>query len=163
MSFFTQRCFPKFMSDISGTGRPSAMMRLDTSRADAYLYPEKPKVSFFKKVGQTFGKAVSFLAPIAGAVTAVALPGVGLPLAAGMFGLGNLSSKMVQSSQAKQQRSIQEQQDAMANTQVSLPGFFDSKSMNQATNFIAPESQWPKIEEAILNRDALRGSSLQNF
>jgi hypothetical protein len=150
------------MSQISGM--PPANMRLDMSRSDKYLYPEAPKLGFFQKLGRTLGKAVSFLAPIVGSVAAVALPGIGLPIAAGCYGLGKLSGDMVRGSYAKQQNAVYEQQQMMANTRATTPGLFEQDDAGAGvTNFMAPSEFAPQINQTIIDRDASRGGALENF
>lgn len=150
------------MSQIAGM--PPANMRLDMSRADKYLYPEAPKLGFFQKLGRTLGKAVSFLAPIAGAVAAVALPGIGLPIAAGCYGLGKVSGDMVRGSYAKEQGKIAEQQQMMGSIRPSTPGLFEQDDVGSATtNFMAPSEFAPQINQTIINRDGSRGGALENF
>lgn len=158
------------MANVSGTGAP--MMRLDTSRADRYLYAEAPKLTFMQKLGRTVGKLVSFAAPIAGAVASF-IPGIGLPIAAGCFGVGKFSGDMVRSSYAKQQNQIAEQQSQMANTVATTPGLFENQldTGAAATQFITappqqfetpPSLQGPALQTVII-RDGMRGEAVANF
>lgn len=149
------------MSNVSGTGTP--MMRLETSRVDRYLYPEAPKLSFMQKFGRSMGKLLSFAAPIAGAVASF-IPGVGLPIAAGCFGIGKLSGDMVRGSYAKEQQKIAEQQSQMSNITPSTPGLFEQpNAADLATQFITPPSLEGPTMNTVYLRDNMRGSAVENF
>ena len=140
------------------------MLRIDVSRADRYLYPEAPKLSFGQKIGRAFGKAVSFLGPIGAAVTAVALPGIGIPLAMGMYGASKLSGDMVNRSYSKEQIALQSQQQKMQGMQITTPGLFEQPSGPQIdADFIAPPQFQTGIQSAIINREQARGSAVQSF
>ncbi len=140
------------MSNIQNT--TTANMRVDYGTATNYLGPEAPKKTFWQKLGQGLAKGMSFLGPIGAAVTAVALPGIGLPLAAGIYGLTRFSQDKLQQSQMKDQMEMASQGKP---TSISFPGLFDSSPVSagmQATNFIAPSSLSPQINDVIINRDA---------
>lgn len=150
------------MSNVNNNMR-APMMRLDTSRADRYLYPDAPKLSFMQKFGRTVGKIFSFAAPVAGAALSF-IPGVGLPLAAGCFGLGKLSGDMVRGSYAKEQNKIAQQQAEMAQVTPHTPGLFDQGDAGQAaTDFIVPPTLQGPTMDTVIIRDGMRGSALENF
>ncbi|MBX7149081.1 hypothetical protein K1X76_08335 [bacterium] len=128
-------------------------LRMDYSRADKYVYPEPPKLTFWQKLGRGVGKFMSWAGPIGAAVTAVALPGVGLPLAAGIYGLSRYS-------QDKVAQSYQKDQIAMANQpmpqNITMPGLFASTPPSAGsitTDFIAPRSFDANISDVIMNRN----------
>jgi hypothetical protein len=139
-----------------------SMLRVDTSNYDRYTRPTPPKVGFFKKLGRTLGKVVGFAAPIGAAVTAIALPGVGLPIAAGLYGLGNFSQDQVARSQAKDQAAMANQP---ANPPVVMPGFFqDSLDAGQAaTSFMAPKSMEADIGNVIMHRESMHQEAIQSL
>lgn len=144
---------------------PPSMLRLDTSRSAEYLYADRPKLSFGQKIGRFLGRAMSFLGPIGAAVTAIAVPGFGIPLAAGLYGLSKVSSDLTGRAQAKDAQKMQEYNQEMAGRQIGLPGFFDQQ-MSQAdiqTDFIAPSQFGPAIQNTITNRESAIGQSLNSF
>jgi hypothetical protein len=150
------------MSDLKSL--TSSMLRIDTSRTSEYLYADKPKLSFFQKLGRGIGKAASFLGPIGAAVTAIAVPGFGIPLAAGIYGLSQVAGDMTNNALAKDASKMSEYNSQMANAQVSLPGLFEGQSANEiTTDFIAPSQYGPGIQQALINRQAAQGSSLSGF
>ena len=96
---------------------------------------------------------MSWAGPIGAAVTASALPGAGLPIAAGIYGMSRFS-------QDKVAQSYQKDQIAMANQpqpqNITMPGFFaatppDAGSVT--TDFIAPRSFDANISDVIMNRN----------
>lgn len=136
-----------------------SMLRVDSSNYDRYAIPEPKKVGFFKKLGRTMGKVLSFTAPIGAAVTAIALPGVGLPIAAGLYGLGQFSRDQVIRSQAKEQAELANQP---ANLPITMPGFFGEAmgAGDAATNFIAPQSLENYISPVIINRQGAQQDAI---
>lgn len=136
-----------------------AMLRVDYGRVDQYTRPEPPKRTFFQKLGGFFGGLLKFAAPI----TAIALPGIGLPLAAGMYGLGGLTQNAVRRSEMKAQIAQAAQPQP---TQITLPGFFDTAPLDageKATEFMAPGSMAPAIGDVVIERNQAHQSELQNF
>lgn len=134
----------------------AANLRIDFTRSDKYIYPEPPKLSFWQKLGRGVAQGMSFLGPIGAAVSAVALPGIGLPIAAGLFGLTKLSQDSLYRSNVKDQIAMQSQQQPGA---IALPGLFDTTPQaagESATEFMAPQSMAPNITDVIINRDAAR-------
>jgi hypothetical protein len=150
------------MSDLKSL--TASMLRIDTSRTSEYLYADKPKLSFFQKLGRGFGKAVSFLGPIGAAVTAIAVPGVGIPIAAGIYGMSQIAGDMTSNALAKDAAKMSEYNSQMANSQVSLPGLFEGQSASEmTTDFIAPSQYGPGISQALINRQAAIGERLIGY
>lgn len=136
-----------------------AMLRIDYGRVDQYTRPEPPKRTFLQKVGGFFGSLFKAAAPI----VSLAVPGIGLPIAAGMYGLGNMTTNAVRRSEMKAQIAHAQQPQP---TQVTLPGFFDQVPMqagNQVNSFSAPQEFYPSIGDVILERNQAHQSSLKNF
>jgi hypothetical protein len=139
------------MSDFKAI-QPS-LLRIDTSRAGEYLYADKPKLSFMQKLGRSVGKAASFLGPIGAAVTAVALPGVGLPIAAGIYGASTIARDSTNVALSKDAQKMNEYNAKQSQTPVSVPGFFDgSSSMSAASDFIAPSQYDQGISQTLIHR-----------
>src|SRR3989338_4581213 len=107
-------------------------LRVDYSTAGNYIQQDnyKPKSHFFSKM-------FSFLGPIGAAVTAVALPGIGLPIAAGIYGLSNVAADQTNRALINDQIKASAQPQP---TNVGLPGLFDTAQSPGlgATDFIAP-------------------------
>ena len=142
-----------------------SMLRLDTSRTAEYLYADRPKLSFGQKVGRFFGKTMSFLGPIGAAVTAIAVPGFGIPLAAGLYGLSKVSSDLTGRAQIKDAQKMQDYNQQVAGRSVELPGFFDAQ-VSQAdiqTDFIAPSQFGPSLQNTIVSRESAIGQNLNTF
>lgn len=150
------------MSDLKSL--TTSMLRIDTSRTSEYLYADKPKLSFFQKLGRGIGKAVSFLGPIGAAVTAIAVPGVGIPIAAGIYGMSKIAGDVTNNALAKDASKMSEYNAQMANSQVTLPGLFEGQSANEmTTDFIAPSQYGPGISQALINRQAAIGERLLGY
>lgn len=128
------------------------MVRVDFSRADKYIYPEAPKTTFFQKLGRGLGKFMNFAGPIGAAVTAIALPGIGLPIAAGIYGMTRFSQDQLAKSDMKRQIDVASQPQP---TNIQMPGFFEQGPLQAggaATNFMAPSSMEPSIGRVIIER-----------
>lgn len=140
----------------------STKIRIDYSRNDQYIYPEPYKLSFGQKVGRFFGRAMNVLGPIGAAVSAIALPGIGIPIAAGLYGLTRASQMGLASSYAKQQAAIAS--TPMPNN-IQMPGFFvpSGDAGEHATEFIAPRSLEPNIGDTIILREQSRRAAEVNF
>lgn len=140
----------------------SGMVRIDYSRADRYVYPAPPKLTFMQKLGRGLGRFMSFAGPIGAAVTAIALPGIGLPIAAGIYGLGNVAQHETNKAYAKDAAALAAQPQPGP---LSLPGLFQpsADAGGLATDFIAPSSLQPDISNVIINRNSAQESELQNF
>lgn len=150
------------MSDLRSL-TPS-MLRIDTSRTSEYLYADKPKLTFWQKLGRGFGKAMSFLGPIGAAVTAIAVPGVGIPIAAGIYGLSRVASDATSNALSKDAAKMQTYNDQMAQSQITMPGLFESQHANEiTTDFIAPSEYAQGIQQALISREAAQSSSLGAF
>lgn len=130
-------------------------LRIDYGRADRYIYPEPPKLTFFQKLGRTLGRAASVFGPIGAAVTAVALPGIGLPIAAGVYGLSQVAADQTNRALVNDQIKASAQPQP---TNVGFPGLYDihqSPGLG-ATDFIAPSHLEPQIGEVLENREGSR-------
>lgn len=146
------------MSKFSNIG-PS-MLRIDSSRASQYLYADKPKLNFFQKLGRGVGKALSFLGPIGAAVTAVAVPGIGVPLAAGIYGASRVAGDVTANALNKDASEMAEYNAELAGKQFGMLGFMEpSADPGQIkTDFIAPSEFGPSIERSL----DLRSSALMD-
>ena len=140
----------------------SGMVRIDYSNVAKYAYPEPPKLTFWQKLGRGVGRFVSWAGPIGAAVTAIALPGIGLPIAAGIYGLSGVASHEINKAYAKD--SVAQAAQAKPGP-LSLPGFFQPSmdAGSAATDFIAPSSMQPDISNVIINRNNAQETELQNF
>lgn len=149
------------MSNI--TNMNPSMVRVDYSRADRYIYPEPPKLTFWQKLGRGLGKFMSFAGPIGAAVTAIALPGIGLPIAAGLYGLGRFSQDQLYKANVKDQIAAASQPQPV---NISLPGLFEVAPLqagDAATEFIAPSSLEPRISDVVIERNAAQQQEIHNF
>lgn len=150
------------MSDLKGLS--SSMLRIDTSRTGEYLFADKPKLSFMQKVGRTLGKAVSFLGPIGAAVTAIAVPGAGIPIAAGIYGLSQVASDATTNALSKDATKMSEYSQQASQQQVTLPGLFEGlRDAEITTDFIAPSQYQSGIQQTLINREAMQSASLSQF
>lgn len=150
---------------MSTTGN-TTLVRMDMSRTNEYLKPEyyKPKLNFFQKAGRFLGKALSVLGPIAAAVTSVAVPGIGLPLAAGIYGVSNLAGGLTARAEAKDAANVSSEYARMSQMPVAMPGFFEQASQADIqTNFITPQSMVPPTIDTIVNREYASHSAVENF
>lgn len=138
-------------------------MRLDYSRADRYVYPEPPKLSFWQKLGRGMGKFMTFAGPVGAAVTAIALPGIGLPIAAGLYGLGRLSQDQLYKAQMKDQIAMANQPQV---TSITLPGLFERGPLDagaQATDFMIQSSLEPQAQDVVIQRNAAQQEAINRF
>ena len=132
----------------------TGMIRIDSSRNAEYLYAERPKLNFFQKVGRFMGKAMKFLGPIGAAVTAVALPGVGLPIAAGLYGLSNVAGHLTDKAESKDAMKMNEWMADKGKQQIMLPGLFEqSTQADIQTSFITPQEMQPQVTMTIVDRE----------
>lgn len=142
---------------------PPAMLRVDYARADQYIYPDAPKLSFMQKLGRGLGKFISFAGPIGAAVSAIALPGIGIPIAAGLYGLTKVSQDQLAKSQIRDQIKMSGQPQPV---NIQLPGLFEQGPMQAgqaATDFIAPRSMEPEIGRVVVNRNQSLQSELNKI
>lgn len=140
---------------------PPANMRIDYTTADRYVKPQAPRLTFMQKLGRTFGKLVSFAAPIAGSVLAIAAPGVGLPAAYGLFGAGQLARDQLAKAQAKDAMAAQQAQQQQG--PLVLPGLFETAPLSQgmaSTDFIVPRSLESRVQDVIVQR---RSAEVENL
>lgn len=141
----------------------AGFLRVDYSRADLYIQPEPRKLNFFQKLGRFTGKTMSFFGPIGAAVAAVALPGIGLPIAAGIYGLSRFSQDQLYRSSVKDQIAMAHQPQPQ---NVQLPGLFETAPIQAgqaATDFIVPNDMEPKLEGVIIQRQGAQQAELQSF
>ncbi len=140
-----------------------ANLRIDYGTAYNYIGPEAPKKTFWQKLGTGLAKFMSFAGPIGAAVTAVALPGIGLPIAAGLYGLTRFSNDKLYQSQIKDNIEMSSQPQP---TSVQFPGLFDTNPLSagqQATEFMAPSSYDAQIGDVIIQRDSAHQEAVTNF
>lgn len=140
-----------------------ANLRVDYSRADQYIRPEPPKLTFWQKLGRGVGKFMSFAGPIGAAAAAIALPGIGLPIAAGLYGLTRVSQDQLYKAQVKDQIA----QSAQAQpTSISMPGLFETGGFQPgqvSTDFMAPERLEPAIGNMVIDRNAAHQEAVMHF
>lgn len=152
------------MTSFSTTG--TGIIRLDTSRMNEYLKLEyyQPKLNFGQKLGRFFGKALSFLGPIGAAVTAVAVPGVGIPIAAGIYGLSSAAGKLTAYAESKDASATNALQQQLSRLPVSTPGLFEQASQAQIqSDFITPQEMIPQASITIVNRETAQNAAVENF
>lgn len=140
------------------------MVRIDSSRMNEYLYIDKPKLNFFQRLGRTLGKGLAFLGPIGAAVTAIAVPGFGLPLAAGLYGISQVAGSLTASAEAKDAATMQAYQAELSKLQVVTPGLFEVETANDyRADFIIPQELEAQTTITILDRTLSQGSAVENF
>ncbi len=140
------------------------MIRLDTSRMNEYLYTEQPKLSFWQKLGRGVGKALSFLGPIGAAVTAIAVPGVGIPIAAGLYGLSNVAGSLTAKAEAKDIAQMQAYQSETAKLPVAVPGLFEQASqVDIQLDFMTPKAFEAETNLTIINREIAQYNAIQQY
>lgn len=140
----------------------NTLIRLDMSRNNEYLKADyyKPKLSFMQKLGRTVGKAVSFLGPIAAAVTSFIAP----PVGAGLYGLSSLANNLTARAQAKDQANISAEFSKVSQMPVAMPGFFEQGTeADMKTSFITPESMVQPTINAVMSREYSSQSAIENF
>jgi hypothetical protein len=149
------------MSSLNGT---AGIIRLDTSRMNEYLYADKPKLNFWQKIGRGVGKALSFLGPIGAAVTAIAVPGVGLPIAAGIYGLSNVAGQLTSKAVAKDSAEMQAYQGQISKLPITTPGLFEQASQTDIqTNFMLPKQFEMPTAVTLVNREMAQNGSVEGF
>ena len=136
-------------------------LRLDYSRSDKYIYPDPPQLTFMQKLGRGLGKFVSWAGPIGAAVTAIALPGIGLPIAGGIYGLTKVARDQLAKSQTRDQIAMANQQG----TAVTLPGLFETsfQAGDEATSFMAPSSFHSDISQVVIERSSAHQEAIQSM
>ena len=137
------------------------LVRIDYSRWDKYIYPEPPKLTFWQKLGRGLGKFMSFAGPVGAAVSAIALPGIGLPIAAGLYGLTQVSRDQLYRAQVKDQIGQANQPQP---TNVTLPGLFEmpNHAGALATDFIAPAPLVPSINDVVIDRNSAQQEEINS-
>lgn len=150
------------MSQVQNVNQ--GMVRIDYSRADKYLYPEPPKLTFWQKLGRGLGKFVSFAGPIGAAVSAVTLGPLGIPVAAGLFGLTQASRDQLYRSQMKDQVALANQPQP-GSLPVILPGLFEMphQAGAMATDFMAPAPLVPSISDVVIDRNSAQQEAVTHF
>jgi hypothetical protein len=149
------------MSSIKGS---NDMIRIDTSRANEYLYADKPKLSFWQKLGRGAGKIFSFLGPIGAAVIGTVLPGVGLPIAMGTYGLSKLAGDLTNQALGNDQAKMSAYNAEVSNLQVSMPGLFEQASSADITaDFMTPQEYSSSIISTIADREVGSYNQVEGF
>jgi hypothetical protein len=154
------------MADInSNTSSQNTLLRIDTSRVNAYLGPEIPKLSFGQKFGRALGKFASWALPVAGSVMSVMFPGAGALAGSLCYGGAKVAGDMVQKSYMKENIAIQNSANEMANSPVTLPGLFEGEQQNMRNmqTFQAPQQFQPQINTTIMNREYSRMGAVNTF
>lgn len=138
-------------------------LRVSYARADQYIYPDPPKLTFWQKLTRGIGKAFSFAAaPAAVAASLLLTPALGIPLGAGIYGLGKITEDQLYKSSVRDQIKMAAQQP----TQIYTPGLFETNLLadgDMLTDFIAPRSMEPNISQVIINRQNTELEAIQNF
>lgn len=137
-------------------------MRIDTSRINTYLYADQPKTSFFGKIGQFLGKALSVVGPIGAAVVSC-LPGGILPAAA-IYGASNFAGGLAARSVAKDASAMQAWQQENASKPVVIPGFYEQPSVGDIqTSFIVPSNLEGNVNTTLENRGQADSNAVAGF
>lgn len=147
------------MSNIQNMTPPN--LRLDYTTSNAYVGPEPIHRTFLQKLGRGLLKAANFVLPPAGAVLGILGGPIGLPLAFGCFGASKLTQDKIAQLQTKDQIEINSQAKPAG---VQFPGLFETAAIpagQQATEFIAPTSMQPTINEVVINRESTRQEMTQ--
>ncbi len=140
------------------------MVRVDMSRADEYLRPDAPQLSFGQKLGRFMGKAVSFAGPIGAAVTAVAIPGAGLPIAAGIYGASNVSGYAVSKAEQRDAQQVQLSAQQNAGRPMATPGLFESATTGESvTQFVVPQNLQTPVNQTVQMRQQNTQSAVEGF
>jgi len=141
------------------------LLRIDVSRVNNYLGPEIPKLTAGQKFGRFLGKAVSFLAPVAGSVLSCIFPGAGTLIGSLAYGAGKVAGDAVNKSYMKENIAIQNSAQQMANMPITMPGLFENNSqqMQSAQTFSAPQQFLPQINSTMYNRESSRMNALGSF
>lgn len=138
-------------------------LRVTYSRADQYIYPDPPKLTFWQKLTRGIGKVFSFAAaPAAVAASVLLTPALGIPLGAGIYGLGKVTEDQLYKSSVRDQIKMAAQQP----TQIYTPGLFETNQLAEGdmlTDFIAPRSMEPNISQVIINRQNTELEGIQTF
>lgn len=142
------------MSNMQNIAPPNTRIGYET--ANAYVGPEiKPK-TFLQRLGVGALKVANFVLPVAGSVAAVLGGPIGLPVAFGSFGANKLAADKLAQIKYKDQIELNSQPKV---TSVGFPGLFETTAIPaglQATDFIAPTSMQPTINEVVINRETAR-------
>ena len=150
------------MSDTQNISSTGSHLRIDYARSGQYLYPEAPDLTFGQKLKRSVSKAMSFLGPVGSVLAAALIPGAGVPIAAGLYGLTNVSNNYLSKEQNLDAIAMQSQMPKS----VSVPGLFSATPQSQgelATDFMAPSQMQPQIETTIIQRSQAQEEMLRNF
>ncbi len=141
------------------------LLRIDVSRVNSYIGPEVQKLTAGQKFGRFMGKAVSFLAPVAGSVLSVMFPGAGTLIGSLAYGAGKVAGDAVNKSYMKENIAVQNSAQQMANMPITMPGLFENNSqpMQSVQNFNAPGQFLPQINSTMNNRESSRMNALGSF
>ena len=140
------------------------LVRVDMSRSDEYLRPEAPNLTFGQKLGRFMGKAVAFTGPIGAAVTAVAVPGIGLPIAAGLYGASNVAGYATSKAESKDAQQMQVSAQQNSAKPVGMPGLFEQSTTGEAaTQFVIPQELNSQVNTTLQNKQMSNQSAVENF
>jgi hypothetical protein len=149
---------------IQNVGSPN--LRIDAGTADAYTRVEPPKLTFMQKLGRGLAKTMGFLGPIGAAVSAVTLGPLGLPVAAGLYGLTKFSQDKLYQANIKDEIAMSSAQQQQQSQTIGFPGLFDTSPVSageQVTEFIAPKSLEPQISDVVVDRNSAQQEAVGQF
>ena len=118
--------YSNYGGSIQNVGSPN--LRIDAGTADAYTRVEPPKLTFMQKLGRGLAKTMGFLGPIGAAVAGVTLGPLGLPVAAGLYGLTKFSQDKLYQANIKDQIAMSSQQQPQSIHQEMSFSAFDEFS-----------------------------------
>ena len=142
------------------TNSLTGMVRVDVR--ENYLQADKPHLNFWQKVGRGFTKALSIGGQIGAGVLAVT--GVGLPFAAGLYGISNVAGQIDAHTSANDAARMNDYYKQNASKPVATPGLFEQDSVGgQLSDFMVPQSMNNQASLTIQNREASLAANVQNF
>lgn len=138
-------------------------MRLDTSGQNRYLYADKPKLSFWQKLGRTVGSigsaAMKFASPLLALV-----PGFGIPAAAAAYGAGTMLGDATSYALSKDAAQMQQYNASVAGKQVTLPGLFEQAAQTDIDmDFIMPSEFNAAGAHTLMTREMAGSDMIQTF
>lgn len=142
------------MSNSYDITPPNVRIGYDT--VNAYVGPELTPKTFWQKLGAGALKVANFILPVAGGVAGVLGGPIGIGGAFAAYGASQLTQDKLIQLQQKDQIELNSQPKV---TSVGFPGLFETAVVpvgQQATEFIAPTSMQPTINEVVINREAMR-------
>lgn len=139
-------------------------MRLDTSGMNRYLYADQPKLNFWQKLGRTAGKIGSAVMKFAAPIVALAVPGFGIPLAAGLYGAGNMIGGATNYALSKDAAQMQQYNASVSGKQVTLSGLFEQAAQADIDmDFIIPSELNAPTAHTLMTREIAGSDMIQNF